>query len=92
MEVSTLCVVANNQSLIVLGALVVHHAAAELLCVCPDHLAVVTSSGVKAGDKKFYQFISDTEEYLHKGADVGTVKFGDLIIPENNNFTQNSRV
>ena len=50
LDVSTHSVVANSESLIVCVALVVNHAAAQLLCVRPDHLGVVTSSGVKAGN------------------------------------------
>ena len=54
MEVSTLCVVADNQSLIVLGALVVDHAAAQLLCVCPDHLGVVANAGAEPEQGRQY--------------------------------------
>ena len=49
LEVSTLSVVADNKSLIVLGALVVNHAAAQLLRVRPGHLGVVTSPVVEPG-------------------------------------------
>ena len=44
MEVASFCVVAHDQGLVVGGPLVVDHAAAQLLRVCPDHLCVVTSA------------------------------------------------
>ena len=52
LEVSTLSVVADNKSLIVLGPLVVNHAASQLLRVGPGHLGVVTSSGAESGNNR----------------------------------------
>ncbi len=43
-------VVADNNSLIVLGPLVVHHAASQLVSVRPDQLGVVTSAGAEPED------------------------------------------
>ena len=52
LNVSTFSIVANSKSLIERLALVVHHAAAQLLGVRPDHLGVVTSSRAEPGEKK----------------------------------------
>ena len=44
LEVAGFCVIAHDQGLIEGVPLVVDHAAAQLLCVCPDHLCVVASA------------------------------------------------
>ena len=48
LEVAGFCVVAHDQCVIVeknkWSLIVVDHAAAQLLCVCPDHLGVVASA------------------------------------------------
>ena len=67
LDVSTHSVVANSKRLIVGVALVVHHAAAELLGVCPDHLGVMTSSGIEPGNMGDGHDISDIRNIYTKG-------------------------
>ena len=88
MEVSTFSVVADNESLIVLGPFVVNHAASQLLSVGPGHLGVVTGAVAEPGDNRVGLLTVILRIYLHKGADACTVKsrIRHLIIPGNNIF------